>query len=115
MAADDTGGAGCLTSGTGAIGGGASRLTLGAPCLTGGVVTARTADAEVARCLTSGADEADGQRAALLGLGGAARQAVQVTAGAMAAAGPMKDDGGLLPPGAQVKVLVEYVDDRRDL
>src|SRR6266508_316581 len=33
------------------------------------------------------------QRAALLGLGGAGRQAVKVTAGAMAAAGPMKDEG----------------------
>src|SRR6266508_3698968 len=29
--------------------------------------------------------------------------------------GAAKDDGGLLPAGAQVKVVVEYVDDRRDL
>jgi hypothetical protein len=53
------------------------------------------------------------QRAWLLGIGGG-RGGVQITAAA-AAAGAVKDDGGLLPAGAQVKVLVEYVDDRRDL
>ena len=58
------------------------------------------------------------QRMALLGLG-AKRGAVQVTAGAVAtgaagAAGGVNTEGPL-PAGAQVKVLVEYVDDRRDL
>ena len=57
------------------------------------------------------------QRAALLGLGGSGgRGAVQVTAGAMAAAGSGGvNESGPLPTGAQVKVLIEYVDDRRDL
>jgi len=52
------------------------------------------------------------QRASLLGIG-KGRGGVQITAGA--AAGQVKDDGGPLPAGAQVKVLVEYVDDRRDI
>ncbi len=56
------------------------------------------------------------QRAALLGLGSAGgRAAVQVTAGAMAAGASGTNENGPLPAGAQVKVLVEYVDDRRDL
>lgn len=57
------------------------------------------------------------QRAALLGLSGSGgRGAVQVTAGAMAAAGSGGvNESGPLPAGAQVKVLIEYVDDRRDL
>ena len=54
------------------------------------------------------------QRLHVLGIGGS-KGAVQITAAAAAAAGPVKDDGGLLPRGAQVKVVVEYVDDRRDL
>ena len=55
------------------------------------------------------------QRAALLGLGSGGRGAVQVTAGAMAAGAGGVSTEGPLPAGAQVKVLVEYVDDRRDL
>ena len=55
------------------------------------------------------------QRAALLGLGSGGRGAVQVTAGAMAAGPGGVNTEGPLPAGAQVKVLVEYVDDRRDL
>ena len=56
------------------------------------------------------------QRAALLGLGlggAGARGAVQVTAGAMATSGDGPLPAGMA--GAQVKVLVEYVDDRREL
>jgi hypothetical protein len=56
------------------------------------------------------------QRAALLGLGSSGgRGAVQVTAGAMAGSVGGVNTEGPLPAGAQVKVLVEYVDDRRDL
>ena len=57
------------------------------------------------------------QRAALIGVGaGSGRGAVQVTAGAVAGAGVSGvNTEGPLPVGAQVKVLVEYVEDRRDL
>ena len=56
------------------------------------------------------------QRAALLWMGMNAKPAVQVTAGAMASAGSGGvNESGPLPAGAQVKVLIEYVDDRRDL
>ena len=54
------------------------------------------------------------QRMALLGLGGS-RGAVQVTAGAMAGTTGGVNTEGPIPAGAQVKVLVTYVDDRRDL
>ena len=54
------------------------------------------------------------QRIALMGLGGH-RGAVQVTAGAVAGTVGGVNTEGPLPAGAQVKVLVEYVDDRRDL
>ena len=55
------------------------------------------------------------QRLQLLGIGGG-RGSVQVTAGAAASvqAGGVNTEGPL-PAGAQVKVLVTYVDDRRDL
>ena len=52
------------------------------------------------------------QRMALMGIGGS-RGAVQVTAGAGASGGVNTE--GPPPAGAQVKVLVTYVDDRRDL
>ena len=54
------------------------------------------------------------QRMALMGIGGS-RGAVQVTAGAAAGTTGGVNTEGPLPAGAQVKVLVEYVDDRRDL
>ena len=56
------------------------------------------------------------QRSALLGLTGNKAAAVQVMAGAAASAGAGGvNTEGPLPAGAQVKVLVTYVDDRRDL
>ena len=55
------------------------------------------------------------QRRALLGLTGS-KAAVQVMAGAAASAGGGGvNTEGPLPAGANVKVLVTYVDDRRDL
>ena len=56
------------------------------------------------------------QRSALLGLTGNKAAAVQVMAGAAASAGAGGvNTEGPLPAGAQVKVRVTYVDDRRDL
>ncbi len=54
------------------------------------------------------------QRASLLGIG-KGRGGVQITAGAAASAAGGVNTEGPLPAGAQVKVLVEYVDDRRDI